>query len=125
VIGGLMAVLISHIIIGPVAAMTDAMERLATGDTRVEVPSRDSSDEIGAMARTVEVFRQNAIDRQSLEDEKAHTEARVVQERHGALSRLADTFSGSVGGIIDAVTSTAIELEAAASNPYPHGRDNP
>jgi methyl-accepting chemotaxis protein len=115
VIGGLMAVLISRIIIGPVAAMTDAMERLATGDTRVEVPSRDGSDEIGAMARAVEVFRQNAIERQSLEDEKTHNEVRAVQERHSALTRLADTFSGSVGGIIDAVTATATELEAAAS----------
>jgi methyl-accepting chemotaxis protein len=115
VIGGLMAFLIARVIIGPVAAMTDAMERLATGDTRVEVPSRDSSDEIGAMARAVEVFRQHAIERQRLEDEKAQNEARSVQERYAALTRLADTFSGSVGGIIDTVTATATELEAAAS----------
>jgi methyl-accepting chemotaxis protein len=115
VIGGLMAFLIARVIIGPVAAMTDAMERLATGDTRVEVPSRDSSDEIGAMARAVEVFRQHAIERQRLEDEKAQNEVRSVQERYAALTRLADTFSGSVGGIIDTVTATATELEAAAS----------
>jgi methyl-accepting chemotaxis protein len=115
VIGGLMAFLIARVIIGPVAAMTDAMERLATGDTRVEVPSRDSSDEIGAMARAVEVFRQHAIERQRLEDEKAQNEARSVQDRYAALTRLADTFSGSVGGIIDTVTATATELEAAAS----------
>ena len=115
VIGGLMAFLIARAIIGPVAAMTDAMERLATGDTRVEVPSRDSSDEIGAMARAVEVFKQNAVERQRLEDEKAQNEARSVEERYTALTRLADTFSGSVGGIIDAVTATATELEAAAS----------
>ena len=44
-----MAFLIARLIIGPVAAMTEAMQRLATGDIRVEVPSRDNSDEIGAM----------------------------------------------------------------------------
>jgi methyl-accepting chemotaxis protein len=115
VIGVLMAFLIARVIIGPVAAMTEAMERLATGDLRVEVPSRDSSDEIGAMARAVEVFKQNAFERQRLEDEKVQSEKRSIQERYAALARLADTFSGSVGGIIDTVTATATELEAAAS----------
>jgi methyl-accepting chemotaxis protein len=115
VIGALMAFLIARVIIGPVAAMTEAMERLATGDIRVEVPSREHSDEIGAMARAVEVFKQNAVERRRLEDEKAQNEARSVQERYGALTRLADTFSGSVGGIIDTVSATATELEAAAT----------
>jgi methyl-accepting chemotaxis protein len=113
VIGGLMAYLIARIIIGPVAAMTDAMQRLATGDARVEVPSRDNSDEIGAMARAVEVFKQNVVERRRLEDEKAQNEVRSVQERYVALARLADTFSGSVGGIIETVSAT--ELEAAAT----------
>jgi HAMP domain-containing protein len=62
VIGGLMAFLIARVIIGPVAAMTQAMQRLATGDIRVEVPSRERPDEIGAMARAVEVVKQNAVE---------------------------------------------------------------
>jgi methyl-accepting chemotaxis protein len=115
VIGGLIAFLVTRAIIGPVAAMTEAMERLATGDTRVEVPSRDNTDEIGAMARAVEVFKHNATERRRLEDENAQNEARSVRERHAALGRLAETFSGSVGGIIEAVSATATELEAAAS----------
>ena len=39
------------------------MGRLAAGHNEVEIPSRDSTDEIGAMARSVEVFKQNAIAR--------------------------------------------------------------
>jgi len=115
VIGALMAFLIARIIIGPVAAMTEAMQRLAAGDIRVEVPSRDNSDEIGAMAQAVEVFKQNVVERRRLEDEKAQNEVRSVQERYVALARLADTFSGSVGGIIETVSATATELEAAAT----------
>jgi len=111
----LMAFLIARMIIGPVAAMTEAMQRLATGDIRVEVPSRDNSDEIGAMAQAVEVFKQNVVERRRLEDEKAQNEVRSVQERYVALARLADTFSGSVGGIIETVSATATELEAAAT----------
>lgn len=115
VIGGLMAFLMAGVIIGPVAAMTQAMQRLATGDIRVEVPSRERPDEIGAMARAVEVLKQNVVEWRRLENEKTQNEARSAQERQAVLSRLADTFGGSVGGIIDAVSSTATEPEAAAS----------
>jgi hypothetical protein len=42
--------------------MTSAMTKLAAGDTESEVPARDNTDEIGEMARAVEVFRQQAIE---------------------------------------------------------------
>jgi diguanylate cyclase (GGDEF)-like protein len=63
VLGVLIALFVSRSIIRPVAGMTAAMGRLAAGDNEVAIPSRDSTDEIGAMARSVEVFKQNAIAR--------------------------------------------------------------
>lgn len=42
-------------------AITETMLRLARNDTRVTIPSRDATDEVGAMARAVEVFKANAI----------------------------------------------------------------
>ena len=63
VLGGLIAWLVSRSIIRPVGGMTAAMAQLADGDHAVEIPSRDSNDEIGAMARAVEVFKENAIAR--------------------------------------------------------------
>jgi diguanylate cyclase (GGDEF)-like protein len=63
VLGVLIAWLVSRSIIRPVAGMTAAMGRLAAGDNEVVIPSCDSTDEIGAMARSVEVFKQNAIAR--------------------------------------------------------------
>jgi diguanylate cyclase (GGDEF)-like protein len=62
-LGVLIAWFVSRSIIRPVAGMTAAMGRLAAGHNEVEIPSRDSTDEIGAMARSVEVFKQNAIAR--------------------------------------------------------------
>jgi methyl-accepting chemotaxis protein len=44
----------------PLKAMTGAMERLSAGDATITVSGRERGDEIGAMARALDVFRQNA-----------------------------------------------------------------
>jgi HAMP domain-containing protein len=62
-LGGLCAFFLARSIIRPVAEMTYTMGKLAGGDTEAEIPGRDALDEIGEMARAVEVFRQNAIAR--------------------------------------------------------------
>jgi methyl-accepting chemotaxis protein len=49
ILGMLVAYFIGRSIVKPVVGMTRAMERLAAGDNAVEIPSRDSADEIGAM----------------------------------------------------------------------------
>jgi HAMP domain-containing protein len=40
------------------------MTKLAAGDTGSDIPGRNSTDEIGEMARAVEVFRRQAIEKQ-------------------------------------------------------------
>ncbi|MFQ5575988.1 MAG: ATP-binding protein [Anaerolineae bacterium] len=51
----------THLISSPIHAMTDLMRRLAHGDLTIQVGGLNRGDEIGAMARAVEVFRDNAI----------------------------------------------------------------
>ncbi|MBV9075954.1 MAG: HAMP domain-containing protein, partial [Methylobacteriaceae bacterium] len=95
----------------PVSAMTAAMDRLARGDVAAEVPHRERRDEIGRMARSVQVFKDAAIEklrlegesqdqRRAAEAERAEAErereaARAAQEAvvsalAGALARLAE-----------------------------------
>jgi len=50
----------------PLEKLAGAMKRLADGDTSAQLPASDSRDEIGAMARTVVVFRDNMIERERL-----------------------------------------------------------
>ena len=87
VLGSGLAVLLGRGVIRPVAGMTAAMEKLAAGDTGVEIPSRDARDEIGAMAKAVEVFRQNALDRLRLESQQAEQEQRAAKEKRSASYR--------------------------------------
>jgi len=113
VLGGLLAVLIARSIVQPIAAMTGAMKRLAEGDTRVVVPSQDATDEIGAMAKAVDVFRQNAIARTGLEAAQAAEQAARLS-RVERVDRLVRTFEQNVSAALQVVTGSATELDATA-----------
>jgi methyl-accepting chemotaxis protein len=65
----------------PMAAMTQAMGRLANKDWTTEVPARDRGDEIGQMAKAVQVFKENGIENERLQKEaEAAREERQRQE---------------------------------------------
>ena len=72
IIATLMGVLLTRGIAGPITRMTTAMTTLAEGDTTVEVPSVNRSDEIGAMAAAVQIFKDNMIERDRAQAELAH-----------------------------------------------------
>jgi methyl-accepting chemotaxis protein len=74
--GGL---LLSGAIAGPVAAMTAAMRRLASGDNSVEILATGRQDEIGQMAAAVATFKEAAI-------EKIRIEGAAADQRHAAES---------------------------------------
>ncbi|AWN50309.1 chemotaxis protein [Methylobacterium terrae] len=108
-----LAVLIGRSITRPVAGMTRAMSRLAAGETAVAIPSQDATDEMGEMARAVEVFRRNAVERLALEaDREAQASAR--QRRADRVDALITTFQHRVAGSLEIVTSAASELDATA-----------
>ncbi len=66
-------------VVTPLSAMTDVVGRLAGGERAVDVPYQQRADEIGAMAKAVEVFRQNAITAERLEREAAESRERQVE----------------------------------------------
>jgi methyl-accepting chemotaxis protein len=114
-LGAGIAYLVGGSIVRPVAGMTTAMDKLAAGDVNAEIPSRDRSDEIGAMAKAVDVFKQNAIERIRLETEQKEMEGRSAAQRKADMHKLANEFQSAVGNIVDTVSSASTELEAAAS----------
>ena len=98
-IGGALAFVIGRGIVRPLHDMTGVMGRLAAGDHDVVVPARDNQDEIGDMARAVEVFKQNAITAERLGAEQAT--ARAARERRQvALEQHTQDFGTSVAGVM-------------------------
>ncbi len=107
--------LLGRSISNALAAMIDAMTRLARGELSISVPGMGRKDEIGEMAGAVEVFRINMAEAERLRTEQAEAEARVRQQRKADMQRLADSFEGAVGEIIETVSSAATELEASSN----------
>ncbi len=112
-LGVLLALAISRGIARPVRAMTAAMGRLAEGDSRVEVPGLGRGDELGEMAGAVQIFKENAIERQRLEAEAAE-ELAEKEARAARMESLIGEFDRSVGESLAVVTSAADELDATA-----------
>ncbi len=115
-VGGLVAFFIARSVIRPIVGMTLAMSRLAAGEMAVEVPSRDETDEIGAMAKAVEVFKRNALEQSRAEAAKKAQDARAAEEKRSAMIALADRFESNVGGIVEAVASAATGMHGAAQS---------
>ena len=67
-----------------IAQMTRAMSDIAGGDIDTEVPHSNRADEVGAMAKAVNVFKDNAIRNGQLELEQKEQETRSEEERQKA-----------------------------------------
>lgn len=98
----------------PLSRMTEVMSQLAEGNTEVEVPATRRSDEIGAMAHAVDVFKINAIARSRLENEQVELKRQSDDERRETTNALASDFEGTVKGIVRTVSDAGKELEQTA-----------
>ncbi|MFQ5783772.1 MAG: methyl-accepting chemotaxis protein [Alphaproteobacteria bacterium] len=100
----------------PVKALTDTMRKLADGDKTVQIPALNRTDEIGHMAKAVQVFKENAIEMEHMETKQKEMERKAEEERKHALRDLADSFEDKVKGIVDAVAGAATEMQATAGS---------
>jgi methyl-accepting chemotaxis protein len=110
----LLAVVLSlRFLMGPLGALTAAMGRLATGDTSVPIAATGRADEIGEMARAVDVFKQNMIKSdQAAADQAAARAAR--SRRQDTMERDTEAFGTSVSGVMTKLASAAAEMRGAA-----------
>jgi methyl-accepting chemotaxis protein len=98
----------------PVRNMTEVMQDLAEGDTEVKISGLDKNDEMGAMARAVQVFRDNSLKIQQMVKDRAEQERWVEEEKHRAIQGLADNFETSIKAMVERVSRSASEMQATA-----------
>ncbi|WP_316980308.1 methyl-accepting chemotaxis protein [Shumkonia mesophila] len=110
VVGVLVAVAMGRRLSAPIRLMTAAMGQLAEGDLEVAIPAAGRADEIGRMAKAVQVFKDNAIDKVRLEAEQAEREKQAEAEKQATMVKLAGQFEAAVGAVVDQVSSAATEM---------------
>jgi methyl-accepting chemotaxis protein len=111
--GGMMLV-VSRRVSGPLRMIQEAMLKVAGGDFSAAVSFAGRKDEIGGLARALQVFKDSMAESERLRADQKEAETRTVAQRKTEMHRLADGFQAAVGGIVDAVSTASSELEAAA-----------
>ncbi|GEO82497.1 methyl-accepting chemotaxis protein [Pararhodospirillum oryzae] len=97
----------------PVKGMTGSMSALAAGDVNTPIPALKKKDEVGEMARAVDVFKQTMIRTRAL-DEAQRQEWAAREARARRLEALQRDFEHQGGTLIDALAAAAAELEETA-----------
>ncbi|GGF86127.1 methyl-accepting chemotaxis protein [Azorhizobium oxalatiphilum] len=107
-------VVVIHRVVRPMTRLTGVMQDVAGGDLAVEVPDTARQDEIGAMAKTLLVFKDSLA--RNAQMERDAQEARVVAEaqRRQSMHALADQFEAAVGSIVGGVSEASGTLYETA-----------
>jgi len=109
-------ILVARNISKPITAMVGAMQRLSNDDFDVEIPSTDRSDEIGQMATTVQVFKENGMENKKLQEQQLIAEQRAEEEKQKLMHEMADQFDTQVGSTIRSLSDAAKQLQSASVN---------
>nr|WP_298324836.1 CHASE3 domain-containing protein [Asticcacaulis sp.] len=105
--------LLAGVIARPIRDMTGQMGLLANGDTTIRVDGLDRKDEVGGMARALEVFRQNAIRADALAAEQAR-EQEAKLRRTQTIDGLIARFDSEVTAVLGNVAGATSQLDATA-----------
>jgi methyl-accepting chemotaxis protein len=109
------AFLLSHMFIArPLRRMAATMTKMAGGDLSVGIHGAHRSDEVGAMARAVNVFRDNALALRDAEQARATDREQSAQRRAHTLDTVARAIETDILTVAAAVEQSATELEACA-----------
>jgi len=114
IMGAVLAWLIGASVSGPIRRMTDRMQSLAAGELDEAIPGGESRDEIGRMARAVEVFRENAVAFRRMEREAAAQREAAEADRLRMMAELAGRFEQGMQGVITGVGGRAEEMGRSA-----------
>lgn len=115
-ISGTAAWLIGRSISGPLRQLGACMHALAEGELGEEIPGVGRGDEVGAMAATVQIFKDNAVRVRELEKSEADTRAGAANERRTVMENIASDFERSVNSIVRSVSMAAAGMQSTAES---------
>lgn len=112
----LISVLIARSISRPIGKMSDAMGELARDNFEVAIPGIERQDEIGRMASSVQVFKENGLETQKLRAQQVENEKLAEEEKKRFMQELAERFDSQVGGSIQSLAKAAEKLKESAKS---------
>ncbi|WP_417433164.1 methyl-accepting chemotaxis protein [Kiloniella sp.] len=99
----------------PIQNLTSVMEEMKDGNDEQEIPHTHRTDELGGMARALEVFKENNRERQSLEKDKAKSEREAETKRRKDMIKLAEQLRTDILSAAGNIINTVETLHSAAN----------
>jgi methyl-accepting chemotaxis protein len=115
-VAGGIAWIIGRSISRPLGLLGARMRALADGKLEGDIPGIERGDEVGAMAATVQIFKDNALRIRGLEQVEAQTQQRAAAERRESMESIASDFERSVNGIVRSVSTAAAGMQTTAQS---------
>jgi methyl-accepting chemotaxis protein len=118
-VAGLLAVsvaltlLVTRSLTGPLGSLTGVTARLGRRDYDIDVPGTGREDEIGSLARSIELLRNEARAAEALRAAQEEHERQALAQRHQAMLVLADGFEGSVKSVVDVIGKSITQMHGA------------
>ncbi|MDB5410061.1 MAG: putative methyl-accepting chemotaxis protein [Rhodospirillales bacterium] len=110
----LFAWLIGRSIARPLTGVALLMRRLANRDFAIEITNTERRDEVGTLARSLKIFKDNMLETDKLRSEQEEAKRRAEIEKNILLNKLADDFQTGVRGSLDTLASAATEMRATS-----------
>jgi methyl-accepting chemotaxis protein len=107
--------IISRSVARPLSAITATIKQVADGADHVEVPHTDRADEIGALARAIQIF-QEAMDRNRNLNSQVLSDSKAREERTRHIEASVETFREAMAGVMRAVTGSASTMRETAQS---------
>jgi methyl-accepting chemotaxis protein len=107
--------IISRSVARPLSAITATIKQVADGADHVEVPHIDRADEIGALARAIQIF-QEAMDRNRNLNSQVLADSKAREERARHIEASVETFREAMAGVTRAVTGSASTMRETAQS---------
>jgi methyl-accepting chemotaxis protein len=113
IVGIAVSVYLVRDVSGGIASIVEPMQALGAGDLTAQVPHRGEQTEIGAMADTLQVFKEALIAKKAA-DEAAALDAEAKIERGRRVDAITRDFESMIGDIVQTVSTASTQLEASA-----------
>ena len=106
VIGGLIA----RSIYRPLGSITNVMEALVQGNRTIAIPATHRRDEIGEMARSVQVFKEAMVEAEQLRHAQEQERVRSEAEKTEALQSMAETVETETRSAVKTISVETVRL---------------
>lgn len=102
-------------ILRPLKRVNGEMTRLSENDTHIDLVDVNRRDEFGVMARTVAIFRENALKIEQMAEERITMQRIEEEKRRASLGAMADTIEGETTGLVKSVTHQVTRMREAVT----------